>query len=108
MQITSTWCKVGNAKNLRLLNSFNGREIPMKNLIPMSIAPKCVGCENVVMEGPVEALSETTCRIFVGPKHRFNDKTNCLQASHLTNNWTKRTNKINPLKASKKAAAQSA
>lgn len=74
----------------------------MQNLVILPIIPKCIGCVNVVMEGPVEMLSESTCRVFAGPKHRFDDKANCLHASHLTTETKKKKAMLNPIKASKR------
>lgn len=74
----------------------------MQDLVILPIIPKCIGCVNVITEGPEEMPSISTCRVFAGPKHRFDDKANCLHASHLSTETKKKKAFVNPIKASKR------
>lgn len=68
----------------------------------MAIVPKCIGCKNTNTGGFWEELGITQCKIFVNPATRFDNKNNCLHATHMKAVPKRKTQKLNPLKQSKR------
>jgi len=80
------------------VHATTGKEISIDVSIRKPVVDSCKGCANLV-----EVDGTSYCAVYQDPKLRWVFGT-CPMATHVERKWDEGKKKINPLKASKRAA----